>query len=506
MLAHTRPLHGTGRTVIALIALLVLVAAGPSFAQGPAPAAEPAGASTVYLPLLRGGAQPQPPQPPPSAPAPPARAGFFALDDWLTYSAGTAVDAAGGVHLTMFLSDERHQDQPLNQPALYSYCPGPAASCADPARWSDPVLFGERVNEVQVAVSRDGKPRLLVRRSGSRFNEYDYYACDADCTRPAGWSGLTVAEDAGGDLNGFALGNHYFALDGQDRPRFAYGNGWGNGQPNGIYYASCDAADCTQPGSWQRTRAFVGPDNVTTSGEAASLVFDGARPHMVINRYVSGLPAGLLYLTCEAGCDETAGWRSAEIAPPGNRAWASWDLALDAAGRPRLALFEPAGIDIAVGGALYYLACDEADCARPDAWRRTLAASGEGRNADLSVDAQGRAHMVYDAGQRGVVGELWCDADCDNAASWRRRILETNEALMAELTPASPLSCSQQEVAWLDALPSATVAPTGELVVAYDAKYVARCFFVDPADPQKRVYTEVKRVWWAVRWAQFARG
>jgi hypothetical protein len=405
----------------------------------------------------------------------------------------------------MFVSDERHQDQPLNQPAIYSYCPGPASSCADPTRWSDAVLFGERVNEVQVAVTSDGKPRLLVRRSGSRFNEYDYYACDGDCTQPTSWTGVTVAEDAGGDLNGFSLGNHYFALDDQDRPRFAYGNGWGNGQPNGIYYAFCDAADCTQPDSWQRTRALVGPDNVTTSGEAASLVFDGTRPRMVINRYVSGLPAGLLYLACDAGCDETGNWSAAELAPPGDKAWVSWDLALDAAGQPRLALFEPAGIDITVGGALYYLACDAADCAQPEAWQRTLAASGEGRNADLVIDAQGRAHMVYDAGQRGVVGELWCDANCGSAGSWGRRILETNEALMAELTPASPLSCSQQEVAWLDALPSATVAPSGELVLAYDAKYVARCFFVDPADPTKRVYTEVKRVWWAVRWAHFAR-
>jgi hypothetical protein len=61
-------------------------------------------------------------------------------------------------------------------------------------------------------------------------------------------------------------------------------------------------------------------------------------------------------------------------------------------------------------------------------------------------------------------------------------------------------------VAWLDALPSASVAPSGELVVAYDAKFVARCFFVDPTDPTKRVYSEVKRVWWAVRWALFPTG
>src|SRR5207253_1286901 len=109
-------------------------------------------------------------RPIPTPPPPTARAGFFALTDYLTYSAATAIDSKGGVHLALFVSDEGHEDQPLHQPALYSYCPGPITACADPAQWSDPVQFGERVNEVQVALTRAGRPRLLVRRSGSRFN------------------------------------------------------------------------------------------------------------------------------------------------------------------------------------------------------------------------------------------------------------------------------------------------------------------------------------------------
>jgi hypothetical protein len=506
MFVIPRKLRRPGSIMFVLIVLLSLGVFGHSSAQSPT--ADSSGVFTIYLPLVRGAKPPPPPppsQPPPSTP-PAVRAGHFALTDWLTYSAATAVDAQGGVHRAMFVSDERHEHEALNQPALYSYCPGPAAACSDPTQWSAPLLIDERVNEVQVAVTSDGKPRLLVRRSGARFNEYDYFACDSACTEPENWSGVIVAEDAGGDLNGFALGNHYFALDANDRPRFVYGNGWGNGRPNGIYYAWCDAADCAQPDSWQLTRAYVGPDNVTTSGEAASLAFDGDKPRMVINRYTSGLPTGVLYLSCDGQCDATDGWQATELPPPGARAWTSWDLALDSAGRPRLALYEPGGIDIAVGGALYYGWCDADDCAQSDAWQFRQVAAGEGRNADLIIDGQGRTHMVYDAGQRGVVGHRWCDTGCTDAGSWQRRILETNEQLMAEFAPASPLSCSQQEVAWLDALPSASVAPSGELVVAYDAKFVARCFFVDPTDPTKRVYSEVKRVWWAVRWALFPRG
>ena len=457
---------------------------------------------SVYLPLIRGGSTSQSPSPTP----PPSKAGFFALTDWLTYSAATVVDAKGGVHLALFVSDEGHLDQPLNQPALYSYCSGPVTACADATKWSDPVQFGEQVNEVQVAVTRDGRPRLLVRRSGSRFNEYDYYACDSNCAQASQWSGLYVAEDASGVLNGFSLGNHYFALDAQDRPRFAYGNDWGNGQPNGIYYAWCDEADCTQPGSWQRSRALIGPDNVSTSGEAASLAFDGDKPRMVISHYVSGLPTDLIYLACDADCEQTESWAATEIASPADKAWASWDLALDAQGNPRIALYEPAGIDITVGGKLFYAWCDGDRCFDGGApFQIVQVASGEGQSVDLAIDAQGRTHMVYDAGQRGTLGELWCDAGCTNAATWQRRILETSEQLMQEFAPASPLTCDQQERAWFDSLPQVAFDPQGRMVVGYDLKNVARCYSFDPTDPTHRVYSEVKRVWWSVRLVQFDR-
>ena len=60
-------------------------------------------------------------------------------------------------------------------------------------------------------------------------------------------------------------------------------------------------------------------------------------------------------------------------------------------------------------------------------------------------------------------------------------------------------------MAWLDELPAATVDAAGRLVVAYDTKFVARCFYYDPADPAHKIYTRVERVWWAVRWTQFPR-
>jgi len=131
-------------------------------------------------------------------------------------------------------------------------------------------------------------------------------------------------------------------------------------------------------------------------------------------------------------------------------------------------------------------------------------ASGEGTNVDLAIDQQGRAHMVYDAGQRGVLAEMWCATNCISESQWQRRILKTTEQLTAEFAPASPLSCDQgvDQRIWMDAIPKLTFDPTGKLVVAYDVVNRATCYYSAPGDPSK-VFSKVERIWWAVRWDNF---
>ena len=415
--------------------------------------------------------------------APPARPGFFALTDWLSYNAATAVDAQGGIHLAFYLSDERHQDDPRGQAAFYVYCPGPVSACANPSNWSSLVQFDSQVNEVQIVVTADGKPRLLVRRNGSRAHEYNYYACDNECTNAQNWSGLYVREAAGVDLFSAYAPQHSFALDSQGRPRFVYSSGWGIGRPTAIYYAWCDAADCTAPDSWQDTPIYGPIEFKTVTSDYASLVFDGDKPRVVTRLNLSGLPVSVNYHACDAQCGDPANWGLHELSYPDDQMWVNWDLELDAAGHPRVALYEPANIDIHVTGRLFYGWCDAADCTADGSWQLIAVASGEGKNVDLAIDGQGRTHLVYDAGQRGILAEVWCDSNCTVAESWGRRILETSEALQQEFAPASPFSCDQEVRAWLDAVPSVRFGPQGEIVVAYDAVNYTTCYYTDPTRP-----------------------
>jgi hypothetical protein len=494
-----------------VLVLAVLSPAALALAQPPTPSA----GTTVYLPFVAKAGKPseaptppptpgptQPPTPTPPPP-PPARNGFFALSDWLTYNAATAIDAQGGMHLAFYASDEGHQHEPQNQAAYYAYCGAGTAACADPGNWSNLVQMDTQVNEVQVAVTSDGLPRLLIRRNGSRGYEYDYWACEGQCTDAQNWFGLLVTEAAGVEMRNAYMPQRSFALDSQGRPRFVWSNGWGNSRLHGVYYAFCDEADCTQPDTWQHGLMATREDKTTTA-DYASLAFDGDRPRVLTRLNYSGLPVEVRYYECDLDCGSQDGWQYSALPYPDDKMWASWDLALDANGRPRVALYEPAGIDITVGDRLFYAWCDS-DCAGGGApFQLVQVAGGEGQSVDLAIDGQGRTHMVYDAGQRGILGELWCDTGCESAESWQRRILETSEQLTQQLAPASPLTCDQQERVWFDAIPQVAFDAQGKLVVAYDATNYARCYTVDPADPTHRIYSEVKRIWWAVRLSQFA--
>ena len=508
----------------ALLALSLRIGASTASAGQPEIFVTQEAPQLLFLPVIENAERAQPtatPQPtatatviqvtpvtaPPIAttvPVPPARTGLFALSDWLTYNAATAIDAQGGVHLAFYTSDERHDDDSRGQPAYYTYCPPPAAHCVDGAQWHALVIMDDQVNEIQIAVNNDGAPRLLVRRNGSNGYDYDYWACNNQCTNGESWSGLRVTSAAGVDLNGVSSPQHSFTLDAQGHPRFVYSNSWGNGRHNGIWYALCDAADCTEPGSWRDVPIYFGADDKTTTSDNLTLKLFNDKPQVVTRLNTSGLADHVVYLTCESNCEDRLSWFSTPLLHPEAKGWASWDLELDNNGHPRVALYEPAAIDINVTGMLYYGACDS-ECTTADHWQLTPIANGEGKNVDLAIDSQGRTHMVYDAGQRAVLAERWCDSDCLTATQWQQRRLETSTQLQAEFPTAIPLNCDDGEHAWFDAIPQVNFTSQGQLVVAYDAVDYAVCYFRDPTNPQNPPGREVKRIWWAVRWAYFER-
>jgi hypothetical protein len=430
---------------------------------------------------------------------------FFVTTEVKTFSAAAAVDAEGGRHMA-FAAFLEYASEP---PAYYAYCPPRAAhGCAEAADWAA-VPLDSRVDEVQLRLTASGQPRLLIRRlrAGTNWNEYVYAACDAACTDPARWASTVVAQPAGVDVFGNGNPQRYFALDPQGRPRFVYSNGWGNGQPIGVFYMYCDN-DCTaNPAGdphWRQTPIYEGPIDRSLAFDYPSLTFtrDG-RPRIVANVSFSGEAQGVYYLACDAGCGELAGWRGVRLGERGGGTAASWDLELDPQERPRIAFFQ-GGTPDGGGDRLWYLWCD-GSCLSPAGWGRSeigLPLAG-GRHADLALDARGRPRLAYQNTYGGDesrgLGYAWCDAGCEAVgASWQHRTIDPATRLQAEFPVARPISC--YESGWFDAIPSLVLDRDGDPHVAYDALNAARCYYEVPNDPVQKV--KVEYLWRGVRWVQ----
>lgn len=489
------------RLALALCAALVaLVAAGRGVsAQEATPAAERP--FRVYLPTVGGGAQrPSNPSNPgnPADPKPVRGGAYFFTKEIKTNDAAIAVDPRGGLHVA-FKTFVAEVEQPA---AYYGYCPGsPLANCATDAGWSY-VSFGSTVDEVQLALTADSRPRILFRerKEGTLHYNYAYVACEANCTAESTWSGVYVVEAAG--VGTFDKDNpqRSFALDPQGNPRFVYVNPWGNGKPQGVFYVQCDVACATPQAQWTQSNIVPEVQYRSPGMDYPSLAFtrDG-RPRVVGVSTYSGDAVGLQYFACDAACDDPSSWSITFLGERGGGAYAGWDLALDAQDRPRVVQFQGAltADDL---GRLIYLSCD-AGCEHEEAWRKvTIGAPGEGTSPDLELDRLGRPRIAYGyrpASGGGLLGYAWCDgANCaGDAGQWRRQTIETNATLNATFTPDIPLSCKEQ--IWSDAIPSLSLDAAGNPRIAYDALNSAMCYY--DLGPGNGVGYRAEKIWRVAR-------
>jgi len=128
-----------------------------------------------------------------------------------TASASLQIDRAGGLHAA-YVSDPQEQ-------AYYSTC-APPADCADRASWTE-THFGSHVREVQLELTPQGQPRMLLLINDPDDGDPDindswwYAACQSSCASSASWSMIFIGGHADIDVESFYTSNHYFALDPQ---------------------------------------------------------------------------------------------------------------------------------------------------------------------------------------------------------------------------------------------------------------------------------------------------
>lgn len=350
-----------------------------------------------------------------------------------------AVDRAGGIHMAF---EPVSGSASHRMPVQYGYC---AANCMRRESWRVAVIgdAGLPGSEVRLALTASGKPRLMwfSQPDWRKDGEHLFASCDRACTQAANWRAVAVATDSVGEGEG-----RYFALDADDNPHFLYSSSRPDHQ--GAFHRYC-LSFCLSAQNWREQKIS---DNYLLG--AFSLAFDARnRLRLALSAEQNGRK-GLVFVICESECNTIANWKVTALMQLGNE----YDLSLrlDAAGRPRLAVY--AG-NSGVSGEekrLHYLQCDS-DCHLFTNWTRSTVglAEGEGGNLDLLLDDQSRPHMVVadSAYLPKRISLVTCSSRCSTSRpAWQRREIEDAEKVSARLCSVGYAYIGKRPaLAWLGA-------------------------------------------------------
>jgi hypothetical protein len=360
------------RWLTLLVGGLLAVLTGMALTQA-APTTQTA--TTVYVPLISTAPRTDP------APVPPA--GHLLLGgstDW-AYQPRVALDTAGGLHLTYFISGETADGV---APGYYAYC-APAANCADPAVWQK-LRLATDVSAIHLALTATGQPRVLIFSSpDGRGAPIQFAACERTCTAAQQWQIATIASTAAISIDSATAQSRPLALDAAGNPHFVYYDDRAGMDHAGTFYAFCDQ-QCTDARNWSETRLvadLLRTPSLQISPNGALHLLSG------VNNDTGGQ---LIYAHCAAKCYDGRNWDGLQLHTlgTGDR---SWMVHLDAQNRLHVAL--AAGTIDGEVRPLAYLTCAQS-CLEAAQWQHTTigAEPVRGQQPDL-VSAAGQVLIAY---------------------------------------------------------------------------------------------------------------
>lgn len=383
-----------------------------------------------------------------------------------TAAPSVEVDAEGGIHAVYPVF--------AGGGAYYAYC---ASDCAGPEDVSVVALATDgSVDDAMIALDVAGRPQLLL----STFHHVYYAVPSGDFRDAASWQVADIVDHDGKlTVTGEAL-----ALDPQGRPRFlmhtpvAY---LGVGQkPPETWFASCDDG-CLDPNAWTGTKIA---DEIWQANhlryDATGVAHLAASVRAVQpNGSIVDLGA---YARCDGDCADGASWQGTGLLPAfANELDAvairpAISLALGEGGVPRIALLAADELDRNV----VYLSCDSG-CTSGDAWSyKVLVDAHElGAGIDLALDAAGSPRLVFT--QSYTIGLAHCEGTACEAegVGWTIDKVEGG----GDMEPDATFLWGSCNVgAWFLHSPSIALDAQGRPRVGYQARDIS-AGGGDPHDP-----------------------
>ena len=425
--------------------------------------------------------------------APATAAGRYFAPDQESASGVIAADASGALYAAHTGYDGETGDF-----IYYASC---ARACENAANWRSLKLPFPDPQLIQIAVTADGRPRLLITSAtyvSGASTLFSYGECNTDCGEAANWTIVPVANKADGIFGNiyiYRIPQHSFAVDADGRPWLAYTDANYGTEPDhyGTFVTTCAAA-CTDPENWTEANVAVRlPDRYVTEywDQVTLAVTPDGHPRLLGKVYAldeEGVEIpdgdGLYYYECNADCGDRANWGRTRIIDTGNGSYPNpgWDLEVLPDGRPRAAFF--AGSDMlqqSLDHSLLYLWCD-ADCTSDANWfGHGLTAKGDGESPDLALTGTGAPRIAF-LGEYGDLGYLSCDVDCESdTGQWSLKLQESTADAATDRPTALPYTCDAE--LWNGMIPHLTLA--GDMPwFAYDLVVEARCLYQEFGRPE----------------------
>lgn len=427
---HKRYTHHTLTLIITACLVLVPATTGASTAPQASRAGESSAFTTLFLP-------------------------------WNSHTRNTTIriDPAAGVHVAY---EPASGDTSGTYWAYYAYC---ASACHKASSWSALGLdkIGFFGGHVTLALTKAGQPRMLWRRQNllSEQVTYVYALCDTQCSQDSNWH-IAPIKTASSVSDESAL-----TLDLQDRPRFVHTNI--EQQKTGTYYASCDA-DCSIASNWKEGQ--ISPAYLLYE---FALSFDSSGNAHLAYRNAVASQVTVDYAICQSSCGHANQWSDISLAALGSGS--SFQLKLDSAGQPHLALFSGYFAQNDPANNLLHYAWCHSDCLALSSWKIQPVglATNYGEDVDLVLDQQNRPHLAYRVEVLTTtpsimgLGYSWCRQDCESAAaSWQHALVDSEDAL--NTTDPVPLKTGCTLQSWVDVGMEASLAldPQGKAVIGYN--------------------------------------
>jgi hypothetical protein len=408
-------------------------------------------------------------------------------------SAAIAADAKGVLHAA-----HTGYDAPNKSRVYYRSC---AADCLKAEAWRVLELPFEDPISVQVAVTPEGAPRLLVQNyttGNGASRGYDYAFCDAECFDRENWTITRVASAAERTFSGlfqYRIPERNFVVDASGQPHFIFVDANYFVEPDhyGAFYMTC-LKDCGRAANWIETNlaGHIAERYLTEQFDQPVLATtpDG-KLRLLATIYPfdergNQLEYGLYYLACDSFCIDKASWSRTRVIHPGSGSYPNpgWDIEVLDDGRPRVALFAGDGLEQSdLDNQLIYMWCDT-DCTAEDAWNGSIVGweKEAGESPDLELNDRGQPRLAV-LGKHGDLAIVSCEEKCEtNDGQWNAAYVEETTVAAADRPTALPFHCDGE--IWLGFMPR--LALLGDTPwFAYDLVVEARCLYhvINEPDP-----------------------